>query len=365
MRILYVINGFNSGGAEHGLLTLIENEAFKEHSLRVLALSKGHGQVGEMILSKLDPGSVVFVTEDNALSLRACVLAVPRIIFEMRKFRPDRLILSLKQANVVGRLAATLQPQVICVSFEHTSEYRSRKFQFLYGPILRVLSFRVDEIWADCAETLRATRRYFVSRSRKERVIPLFIANDQSPRKQDYSIGTPLKIAAAGRLLSGKRMTHLIEAIVELRRNGVLVDLDIYGEGPERAVLEAQIRDSGLSACVVLHGYKKDWLSFATASDVFVNLSDMEGFCIVVAEAMLAGLPVVATDVGGIRDYGRHEGNMLKLDPNFGIEQLYEAILYLATNQAKRCDLGHQARIDMLSNYGKSSFIRNIETAFV
>ena len=52
-------------------------------------------------------------------------------------------------------------------------------------------------------------------------------------------------------------------------------------------------------------------------ADIFLNLSEVEGFCIVVAEAMLAGLPVIAVDVGGIRDYGRDGENMLKLSaPN-------------------------------------------------
>jgi glycosyltransferase involved in cell wall biosynthesis len=51
----------------------------------------------------------------------------------------------------------------------------------------------------------------------------------------------------------------------------------------------------------------------ATRADIFINLSEAEGLCIVVAEAMLAGLPVVAVHVGGIRDYGRDGENMPKL----------------------------------------------------
>jgi len=51
---------------------------------------------------------------------------------------------------------------------------------------------------------------------------------------------------------------------------------------------------------VSLKGYKPGWFEFAREADIFVNLSDTEGFCIVVAEAMSVGLPVIATDVGGI-----------------------------------------------------------------
>ena len=64
------------------------------------------------------------------------------------------MVLSLKQANVVGRSAAMLMPRLTCVAFEHTADYRARRFQGLYGPLLRLLSRRVDEVWADCEETL-------------------------------------------------------------------------------------------------------------------------------------------------------------------------------------------------------------------
>ncbi len=47
MRILYVVNGFDHGGAEHGLLTLVENGAFEGHDLRVLAFCRGRGDLAD------------------------------------------------------------------------------------------------------------------------------------------------------------------------------------------------------------------------------------------------------------------------------------------------------------------------------
>ena len=62
MRILYVVNGFDHGGAEHGLLTLVENGAFEGHDLRVLALCRGRGDLANTIAARLGT-RVRFVTE--------------------------------------------------------------------------------------------------------------------------------------------------------------------------------------------------------------------------------------------------------------------------------------------------------------
>ena len=85
-------------------------------------------------------------------------------------------------------------------------------------------------------------------------------------------------------------------------------------------------------------------------ADIFLNLSEAEGFCIVVAEAMLAGLPVVAADVGGIRDYGRDGENMVKLSTP-SAEGARAAIVSLVRDPSLRERLGRQAREDMLQDY--------------
>ncbi|OWK21903.1 hypothetical protein AJ88_12825 [Mesorhizobium amorphae CCBAU 01583] len=80
---------------------------------------------------------------------------------------------------------------------------------------------------------------------------------------------------------------------------------------------------------------------------MFVNLSDTEGFCIVVAEAMLAGLPVIATDVGGVRDYGKDGENMLKLTVPSAEMAVTQALVF-AGDETLRKKIGIQARQNML-----------------
>jgi glycosyltransferase involved in cell wall biosynthesis len=271
-------------------------------------------------------------------------------------------VLSLKQANLVGRLAAIALPHITCVTFEHIAEYRARRFQGLYGPLLRLLSWRVDEIWADCAETLIQAGRYFTPRRRVGHVIPLFVAEASRPSKADYTLGSPVRLAAAGRLVPRKNVALMVDTVASLRATGVDAVLSVYGEGPEKKTIEELIRKRSLQDRVIIHGYRTDWQEQVLRADIFLNVSDTEGFCIVVAEAMLAGLPVIAVDVGGIRDYGRADENMLKLTlPN--IDDARAAILRLMGNSLLRERLGRQARVDMLRGYDRQELAKRTAMA--
>lgn len=362
MRILYVINGFDRGGAEHGLLTLVENGAFEGHDLRVLAFCRGRGELAERIAARLGK-RVQFVTNGDTLTRWACAAGFFSILRLAFSFRPQKMVLSLKQANVVGRLAALLLPHLTCVAFEHTAEYRARRFERLYAPLLHLLSTRVDEVWTDCAETLEETRRYFARRRRTGHVIPLFVAEGQGPFKTNYAMGSRLRLATAGRLAARKNLALMIEALATLRED-VDVRLDVYGDGPEKHAIEALLVEFGLQERVTLHGYCADWVRHATDADIFVNLSEVEGFCIVVAEAMLAGLPVIAVDVGGIRDYGRDGENMLKLSAP-DAQGARAAILRLIADSSLRERLGRRARADMLRGYDASACRQQVAEALL
>jgi glycosyltransferase involved in cell wall biosynthesis len=350
MRILYVLNGFDRGGAERGLLKLVENGAFEGHDLRVLALCRGRGDLASVISDRLGQ-RVQFVTDRETLTLWACSAGFFRILRTSFAFRPQKMVLSLKQANVVGRSAAMLMPGLTCVAFEHTAEYRARRLQWLYGPLLRLLSIRVDEVWADSGETLKRTRGYFLPRRRVRHVIPVFVASEHAPFKTEYGLRSGVRLVTAGRLVAGKNLALLIEAMVQLREDDVEAKLDVYGDGPEKQTIEAVVVKHGLDGHVTLHGYRADWVRQAAAADIFLNLSEVEGFCIVVAEAMLAGLPVISVDVGGIRDYGRDGENMLKLSAP-DVQGARAAIVRLIADSSLRERLGRSARADMLRGYG-------------
>jgi glycosyltransferase involved in cell wall biosynthesis len=154
----------------------------------------------------------------------------------------------------------------------------------------------------------------------------------------------------------------MIDTVASLRAIGVDAVLCVYGDGPEKQTIEDLIAERNLQDRVTLHGYRADWQEQAVRADIFLNVSDTEGFCIVVAEAMLAGLPVIAVDVGGIRDYGRADENMLKL-ASPGIEDARDAILRLMGDSSLRERLGRQARTDMLRRYEGEELAKRMAVA--
>lgn len=348
-RILYVINGFDPGGAEHGLLTLIRNGFFSGHDLTVMGFCRGQGALADEIATALGPLTLEIVTQDETLTLRGCCAGGLALWRRLRRQRPDIVVLSLKQANIIGRAVLCAFPGIRCVAFEHIARYRARRAEQVYGYLLWLLSFRVNEIWADCEETLRETGRYFMPRRRRLAVVPLFQAGD-GIAKTDYRITGPIRLVGAGRLVDRKNFGMVVDAVARLRDDGLDVRLDIFGDGPERGALERKIEGARLDGAVKLRGYMSDWSARAAGYDAFVNMSDTEGFCIVAAEAMSVGLPVVATNVGGLRDYGVDDVNMLKLDA-VDVELLVAAIRKIAADEAFRRRLGEAGRADMQRDY--------------
>ncbi len=121
---------------------------------------------------------------------------------------------------------------------------------------------------------------------------------DYAPRVHE---GAGSHVLFVGRPGVRKGLSFLLEAVARLRAERPDVRLTVVGDGPERAEAEATAQAAGIGDRVQFTGYQSsaqvaEWLSRA---DVFVLPSLAEGVPIVLMEAMAAGVPVVATNVGG------------------------------------------------------------------
>ena len=118
----------------------------------------------------------------------------------------------------------------------------------------------------------------------------------------------PFPIGFIGRLDPVKRIPDLLEAVY---RVGERVHLHLFGEGPERAEIQERIAALAISHLVTMHGSVSRPQEALEQVGLLVLPSEAEGFGLVLIEAMAAGVPVIGTDVLGIRDVVRDGENGL------------------------------------------------------
>lgn len=104
------------------------------------------------------------------------------------------------------------------------------------------------------------------------------------------------RIVSVGRLNPQKNFSLLIRSFARISNLFPDYNLDIYGEGPERAMLEALISDMGVDGRVNLRGAVKNVKECIADAELFVMSSNHEGFPNALLEAMAIGLPVISTD---------------------------------------------------------------------
>jgi glycosyltransferase involved in cell wall biosynthesis len=120
-----------------------------------------------------------------------------------------------------------------------------------------------------------------------------------------------------GHLYRDKGVHELLEAFAVLKPTRAELRLVMAGEGSEADELKLQTRRLGLEAAVEFPGWvgpdeKADLLARAAC---FVLPSYREGFPLSLLEAMVAGVPIVATAVGGVPDVVLHEQHALLIPP--------------------------------------------------
>lgn len=156
-------------------------------------------------------------------------------------------------------------------------------------------------------------------------------------------------IVIVGRLIPLKGHKYLIRALALLMERFPTLGIVIVGEGEEEPSLRQQVTQSGLTGRVVFLGLRRDVPEILRTMDVLALPSSREGLPIVLLEAMSAGLPIVATRVGGIPDVVQNgeTGLLVDQDP-FAIAQ---ALKTLFDNTDMRKKIGENARKVALDRY--------------
>ncbi len=151
-----------------------------------------------------------------------------------------------------------------------------------------------------------------------------FIKSELTKEEARKKIGIPGNIiVSSGRLVPWKGFKMLIKIMPKVLEINQFLRLIIIGDGPEKKILQAMIKNMNLDRKVYLVGKKtrEEMAVYFAAADMFVLNSGYEGFSHQILEAMAAGVPVIASSVGGNKEVIKqgHNGFLVKYNDEFNL----------------------------------------------
>ncbi|AQV95281.1 glycosyltransferase family 1 protein [Cupriavidus necator] len=341
-RIAYLITNSEIGGAQSHVADLLQSMAGKADTV---LLAGGDGPLFD-IAKRADAQAIRLALLDNALSPLRAIAALRELVNALKAASPDLIHAHSAKAGALGRIAGFLlgMPVVYTVhgfAFKPEAPVRQRLAARVAEWILAPLTARV--ICVAEAE-LRLARSLPVPAERIT-VIPNGIA-DTAHRASPQA---PLrKIVMVARFAAPKRPDAAIRAFA--RAGLEACELVLAGDGPQRAAMQ-QLAQQLAPGRVQFPGNVTDIPALLASAQAFVLASDHEGFPLSVLEAMRAGLPVVASDLPGIREQLENNRHGVLVDHDD--ENAFSAALHrLAGDGALRAALGSEARRRWEQSYG-------------
>ncbi len=336
LRICYVAGTLGQGGAERQLFYALRALRQVGASARVLCLDRG--AFWEEPIQRLGV-PVTWVGQYKSRLKRLW-----RILRELKREPADVLQSSHFYTNAYACAAARALNRTGIGTLRSNGAFDLSES----GPLRGFISLRLPRVLAAnsrCAirhaisKGVNASRLYF---------LPNVVDTDKfKPSPQPNS--KPVTLLAVGRLTKEKRFDRFLSILARLRQG---CQLDVRGliVGPTRPdqdlkpQLEAQAASLGLFPDgVQFRGSIADMPAVYQEADICVLTSDFEGTPNVVLEAMAAGLPVVATNVGGVPEIVRDGETGFLLQPD-DLEGQVGKLSELIRNPQQRADLGRHAR---------------------
>jgi len=363
LHVAYLTSGLAERGYE---TTLIAGDVAKgEESMAFVAEDEGVEVVRLMGLSR------------EIAPLRDLTAAL-RLAVEIRRVRPDVLHTHTAKAGAVGRTAAILagraRPRVVVHTFHgHVLRgYFPRLGTLVFRLIERLLARRTDALVAVSPQVRDDLVELEVAPRQRFTVVRLGI--DLEPRTATDFDSTELRrrlgigperfvIGWFGRMTAVKRTDDLVDVLVAVRARGVDACLLLVGDGTDRVRLEERAHDAGVARDVYSLGYQREVAGWYAASDAVVLTSVNEGTPVTIIEALAAGRPTVATNVGGVADVVRDGVDGFLVDVG-DVDTMAARLAELAADRRLGARLGKAGQERVLGRYAVTRLVDDIDRLY-
>lgn len=340
MRIVYILTSLGMGGAERQAIAIAERMSARGHAVALLVLrprlaEEWHTSVDVVYLDILK----------TPVSFFRGIVRARRFV---HGFRPGLIHSHMFHANIFARLLKIIVPEPMVLSSVHN---------VYEGGWMRMLAYRITDPLCHCTALVSqaAADRYVQLKAVAQHkcmvvtngIDTVEFAPDLAHRsrvRSELGTGDSFVWLASGRIVPAKDFPNLLSAFTKVRAARTDAQLWIAAEtsGPQFGRVSNLAYEMGLCDAIRWFGLRRDMPALLDAADGFVSSSAWEGMPLAVGEAMAMEKPVVATDVGGVRELVSDVGFVV---PSENPDTLAGAMLDVMWTPLDQCAaLGRRAR---------------------
>ena len=373
IKVLTIITRHNIGGATIQAILSSSNLNKNKYQSFLVKGSEGKDEGNMDDFAKRKKIEPVYIKElSREISLRKDLIAFWKLYQLIKREKPDIVHTHLAKAGTLGRIAAKLAGAPLIVHTFHGNlfhEYfdsiKSRLILNLERLLMRV-STRIIAISHSQEKELL---EYRIGDPRKISCIPLGIEldpfltseNNRGIFRGELNLDNEVPlIGIVARLVPIKGHIYFFKAVKIVSEDFPEARFIVIGNGELREELENLASELGIKKCVIFCGFRDDLVNIYADLDIVVLSSLNEGFPVSIIEALAAKKPVVATDVGGVKELVEDKVTGV-LVPKQNPQRLAQGIIYLLKNPQKALRFGENGRKKVYPAFDYTRLVSDIE----
>ena len=364
IRVLHILDTMASGGVERRRLSIAKFLDPSKFELKIICTNAVGPfpdeirQLGVEVIAIGDLKSFLDFKQHQ------------KVIKVINEFKPHIIHGAVFEGVTMAAISGFLK-RVPIIILEETSDPQTRSWKG--NLLMKSFSYMADQIIGVSPAATNYLLHQLKLPNNKVKLINNGVA---IPAKVSEEVANNLKIrlkikedevviGSVGRMSSDatKRFSDLIKAFALLYKKNPKTKLVLVGEGREVDNYKKLVDDLAIKDNVLFMGYQHEIGQFYAIFDVFCLVSAHESFGLVLAEAMLHQLPVVATRVGGMQ-YIVDDAITGYLVEKYDVDAMFQKLEVLVTDQKIRCDLGKKGLEKALSQYTEERYVRDVQLLY-
>lgn len=356
-NIFLIIPTLGVGGGEKLVIDLAKNINKNKFKVNILVLFPKFNTIYEKNIEKSKDVNLIYLNKKKGIDVRVMF----KIVRLFKEYKPDVVHTHL---NVMAYILPATILNKVRLRFHTVHSIAQEEAKGISRLVMKLaykfFNFTPIAICETVKKTIQET--YKIS----EDIPCIYNGIDIDIFKYSNDIkknNESINLINIGTLYHVKNHELLIEAFYEVQKNYPNITLEIVGDGELRSILERKIKKYKLKEKIILKGYLENVSKELKKSDIYVMSSNYEGLPLSILEAMACGLPIIATNVGGIPEVVTNNKNGILVDVG-NKKQLIDALRKIIYDYNLRSIMG-KFSLEMSKKYNIQNMTSEYEKLYL